>query len=423
MEASEAEVKAAPEVEPAAVEETRPADIDPDLPFIMELIGQTGGSFKKCFQCGTCSGTCALSPETAPFPRKEMAWAVWGLKQRLMQDPDVWLCHQCNDCSTVCPRGGRPGDVLAAVRRACIGYYAFPRFLARWAGHPRYIPLMLAIPAILLALALLASKPLGAALGIERTANTKIVYAYSSELPHWVINSFFGTFAAFVLLVMSVGVVRFWLGLKAPDRPRNGKGPAPPARGMLASILIALGSLLRHDNFDACTASRPRMVSHFLVFFGFFALAMVSFSAITARYNPLFTGAFVYPFNFWSPFKILANLGGLAVIVGCVWMGVERLRDSEQAGRSSFADWALLWALFLVTASGFATEVLHYLRLEPHRHAVYFTHLVFAFALLVYMPYSKFAHMVYRFTAMVYAERIGRGRDLACPALSEEGEQ
>ena len=182
-------------------EEIRPAKIDPDLPFIRELMGHTGGSFKKCFQCGTCSGTCALSPEKAPFPRKEMAWAVWGLKERLLQDPDVWLCHQCNDCSTMCPRGGRPGDVLAAVRRVCISHYAFPRFLARWAGHPRYIPLMLALPALFLGLALLASKPVAVALGIERTASDKIVYAYSSELPHWLLNGFFGSFAVLTCCV------------------------------------------------------------------------------------------------------------------------------------------------------------------------------------------------------------------------------
>ena len=419
MGASEAEAKAAPEATPVVEEQIRPASIEPDLPFIRELIDHTGGSFKKCFQCGTCSGTCALSPKSAPFPRKEMAWAVWGLKQRLLQDPDVWLCHQCNDCSTVCPRGGRPGDVLAAVRRVCIGHYAFPRFLAKWAAHPRYIPLMLALPALLLGLALQASKPVAAALGIERTASDKIVYAYSSELPHWVLNGFFGSFAVLIFLVMAAGVVRFWAGLKAP-----GGGAAPrPVKGMVGSILAALGDLFRHDSFDSCTASRHRVASHFLVFFGFLALAMVSISAITARYNPLFTSAFVYPFNFWSPFKILANLGGLAVIVGCVWMGVERLRDADSTGGSSFADWVLLWLLFLTTASGFATEVLHYLRLEPHRHAVYFTHLVFAFALLVYMPYSKFAHMVYRFTAMVYAERIGRGRELPGVPAAEEGER
>jgi quinone-modifying oxidoreductase subunit QmoC len=61
-----------------------------------------------------------------------------------------------------------------------------------------------------------------------------------------------------------------------------------------------------------------------------------------------------------------------------------------------------------VVASGFATEILHYLRMSPHRHVAYLIHLVFVFSLLVYLPYSKFAHLLYRTTAMVMAERYGR---------------
>ena len=64
--------------------------------------------------------------------------------------------------------------------------------------------------------------------------------------------------------------------------------------------------------------------------------------------------------------------------------------------------------LILVVITGFATELLHYFRMEPHRHVMYFVHLVGAFALLVYLPYSKFAHVLYRTTAMVFAEHIGR---------------
>ena len=74
-----------------------------------------------------------------------------------------------------------------------------------------------------------------------------------------------------------------------------------------------------------------------------------------------------------------------------------------------------------MVVSGFATELLHYLRMAPHRHVVYFSHLVFVFALLIYLPYSKFAHLLYRTTAMIFAEHYGRNGAGSTPAISHEG--
>src|SRR4030042_6537715 len=107
----------------------------PDRQFVEAVVASGGGDLKKCFQCATCSVVCELADGRRMFPRKEMIWAQWGLKDRLMADPDIWLCFQCDDCSKRCPRGARPGDVIAAVRQQAIRHYAVPQALARWVNQ------------------------------------------------------------------------------------------------------------------------------------------------------------------------------------------------------------------------------------------------------------------------------------------------
>ena len=383
----------------------KPVMIEPDLEFIEALTKRGGGLFKKCMQCGTCSGTCAISPDFRPFPGKEMAWASWGMKNRLLHDPDVWLCYQCNDCSARCPRGARPGDVLAAIRQQSVIHYAFPGFLGKWVSQPQSVVFLMAIPIILITLLFYLKTPIEKALGISSFSGERIIISYSSMLPHWLIDVFFFLITALVIIAIVVGVKRFWRDLKALPIPDEN---VKQSKSIFSCFITTLKNIIIHKNFDKCTTTHTRFWSHMCVFFGFIALTMVTLWVITSSINPLIKSAFVYPFGFWSPWKILANLGGLAVLTGLSIMTWERFREKKNASLSTYFDWALIAVIFIVTLTGFATEVLHYVRLEPHRHLMYFVHLVFICALILYLPYSKLAHIIYRTVALVYCEYSGR---------------
>jgi quinone-modifying oxidoreductase subunit QmoC len=417
MEAAAVPPQEGPQVETAAGGNGKPGRIEPDLDFIQDLIGQAGGTFKKCFQCGTCSGTCNLSPEREPFPRKEMIWAVWGMKDRLLRDPDVWLCYQCNDCSTNCPRGGRPGDVLAAVRRQTVLHYAVPRFLARWVGQPQCIPLLVGIPAALLAIALALRVPIENALGLAPAAGERILFTYSYHFPHWLLNTFFGFFTLLSLVALTAGGLRYWRAIRPETRGTGAKG-----RGKWGSILATVGAVFSHHDFTVCKTSHQRRVAHLGVFFGFCALTLTTLWVITSRVNPLIRGDFIYPMGLWAPFKILANVGGVAVVAGITLMIWDRLANRDRAGYGTYFDWYLLIKILFVTLSGFATEILHYFRLEPHRHIVYYFHLVLVLALILYLPYSKLAHLIYRSIALVWAERTGRTAEVRAALAARQAQ-
>lgn len=385
--------------------------LKPDREFVDEVIDAGGGDLKKCFQCATCSVACELSHGPSPFPRKEMIWAQWGLKDRLLNDPDVWLCHQCNDCSMRCPRGARPGDVLAALRQKTIEHYSFPSFMGRLVNSARAMPVMLIlIPALLLGLAVLGRDAIGEALGLSDPHAA----FYAEFFPHWLLIVFFTTLTVLTFLGLITGLVRFWKGMKNADEAR-GKGT--PVQGVVPSVVTAVKDLLTHARFGKCGDQKARKNTHLMAFYGFLALFVVTVWATFDLYLfPVLGIESLYPFDLTHPMKVLANVGGIILVVGTGMAILNRLNAPEDGKHQSTSfDWIFLWLLFLVGVTGFVTEVFRFTvspetmgTLEYTAYGFYFVHLVLVFGLLVYLPYSKFAHMWYRILAMAYAEHTGR---------------
>ena len=391
--------------------------VKPDADFIHRIVDGSGGDLKKCFQCGTCSVVCELAEGSSPFPRKEMIWAQWGLKDRLLADPDVWRCHQCNDCSTKCPRGARPGDVLTAVRQEAVRHYAVPGSLGKLVGQGNLLPLLL-FPVVLLALALFLRAPLW------ESGQGTLQYLhhegfYADLFPHWLLIGFYSFFWGLAMVGAVVGAARFWKAMKAAD---EGAGRATASVGVVSSWLRTFKSILTHDRFGKCTSQAGRRTAHLGAFYGFLALFLVSVWAVIALYviNPLIPGHdqdLVYPFAIWNPWKLLANIGGIALVVGCLLAIRDRRSGQKEAPASTSFDWIFLWLLLIVGATGLLTEILRYVA-EPSgaeglvytAYAIYFIHLVAVFDLLVFLPYSKLAHVVYRTVALVYAEYSGRSQ-------------
>jgi len=365
--------------------------IEPDLDFKKTILGLGAHDLTACYQCGTCSVVCPISTEDEPFPRKEMVWVQWGLKDRLMTDPTVWMCHQCAICDTYCPRDAKPADVMAAVRDYSIAHYAVPQFMGRAVNDPKTLPFLLGFPALILLGAL------GALGHLNGLPDGPIVY--SKFLPVPVVEVIFVLFVGLAVVAAITGGLRYW---KAIGRY------APGSKGLLP----ALSDIFIHRKFKRCAedraGSRPTpkehlYATHALIFYGFLGLVLTTSSVGIGIY------AFGYltPWPVWHPVKILGNVSGAAVIAASIVFLYRRLKDGEKAGKSTYSDWLFLTVLGVTTITGFMSEMIRLANIPWLAYWTYFVHLIFIFFLLVYLPYSKFAHLVYRFAAMLYSAAKG----------------
>ncbi len=381
----------------------------PDVKFVNEIIKGGGESLKKCYQCATCSVVCNLTPDDKPFPRKEMLYAQWGLKDKLLPNPDIWLCHQCSDCTAYCPRGAKPGEVLNAVRKLSIENYSVPQFLGKAVGSKQHLVILLAIPVVIF-LIILAS--LGHLNPTNIPLNEKGQISYHEFLPSIYIDSVFVPVAIFAVVCLAIGISRYWKDML------RAAGPVTPKMSITNAIIATISEILSHTRFEKCNLTKIRKVSHFLVFYSFIGLAITTAWAVVYLYGPpimkllglkpfsWMLGPSPYPLT--DPVKWLANASALALLVGISLVIWNRLKNQEKAGRGGYYDWLFIYIVFAIMATGILSELFRLANIAVLAYLIYFTHLVVVFFLFAYAPFSKMAHMLYRATAMVFAKYIQR---------------
>ena len=244
--------------------------IEPDVNFVREIVGLGGDTLKKCFQCATCSVVCPISPDTKPFPRKEMIAASWGLKDRLVGNLDIWLCHYCGDCTTNCPRGAKPGEVLGAVRSYTIANYAVPNTLGKWVNSPKFLPILLLIPAAIFIVLGLITGLLDFTPGGEEIAQAKF---FST----WLVDLIFIPLAVWVVAIFAMGLKNFINDIHK-NALLEGKTDKKELEfgGIIMALIRVIPTILKHNKFSECTENKDRATAHLLVFYSFIGLFIVT---------------------------------------------------------------------------------------------------------------------------------------------------
>lgn len=381
--------------------------VEPDLEFISAVKRAGGDTLKKCYQCATCSTVCNLSPDDKPFPRKEMLMANWGRTEELMRDPDVWLCYQCNDCTTYCPRGARPGDVLAAVRSFAYKRFAFPSFMGKALSSPRALPWLLLVPALVLIACIALTAPRAADGGFQFMQSA--IVDFNLFLPHSSVDALFVFGNIIIFIFAAVGFVRFWRMLQTKAGPKQ------------VSFVAALGAVFKeifaHSRFRKCDANHARAAGHMMLLFGFIGAMITTALVLVFVFLPHYLellGAggvhsfFQVPIDLPHPVKILGAMSGLALAIGGAVLIYRRWTNKDGVGANGYADYLFLYVIFITGVTGMLSWFARLSGVSSLAYAIYFLHILSVYFLLWYMPYSKFAHMFYRTLALVHARTVGR---------------
>lgn len=338
-----------------------------------------------CNSCRYCEGLCAV------FPAMEL--------RRSFPDGDLNyianLCHGCGACYDDC-QFSPPHEfdvnvpkALAVARAESYAAYAWPGFLA-----PLFNRNGLAISVIA------ALSVTGFLIGFIALNDATALFgshtgpgSFYKLMPHNSMAALFGAVFLYAVIALMMGVGKLWTSI------------ATPVDLDIASLWQAMkdaGRLRYLDGggngcvTDSAKPKDNRRIYHHLTFYGF-GLCFAATSVATLYHYLLGLQA---PYPWYDLPVLLGTAGGIGLLIGPAGLLAEKwrrdpaLQDSARFGMEV----AFLAMLFLTSLTGLALLVL---RSTPAMGLLLALHLGVVFALFLTMPYGKFVHGIYRFTALV----------------------
>ena len=352
-----------------------------------ELVKDGERQMMICNACRYCEGYCAVFPameQRRTFTKADLTYLAN-------------LCFDCRDCYYACQYapphefGVNIPKLMAEVRHETYREYTWPALLAGLFNRNALATSLITASAILLIFFLvLAFQGWDVLLGVHLGAGAfyRVVPFVAMSVPPSLI-------LLYGLAVFSVGVVRFW-------RETQGSiSELVDFRAFWHAAKDAFGLAYMKGGGAGCnypgeTFSLSRMWYHHLVFYGFlFDLAATS---VAAFYHHFLHWQAPYPY--WSWPVVLGTVGGVGLLVGTAGLLFLKWRSDRTPAANNMLsmDVAFLVLLFFTSLTGM---LLLALRESAAMGTLLLIHLGVVAGLFITVPYGKFAHVVYRYAALV----------------------
>jgi hypothetical protein len=317
-----------------------------------------------------------------------MRHALLGLRRRVVGDLSPWICEDCGDCASLCPRQADPKSSLEALRRFLVAEYDFTGLASRLQrSRAWYLGSLLAVAGIVFALIVLyhlwwvrmpASDFATTPMGLEHMFGTITWFT-------WVV-----TLAPLLLLLTNAA--RMW---RFATRDR---GWPIALQHYLAEIPAFFLESATQRKMRGCTEP-TRWPKHWMVATG--TLAML---AITVLFLRWFQTDRILPIT--HPQRWVGYAATAMLVWGPADLVIGRLRKKKGPEYSPLRDLTFPVLLLLTAVSGILVHVLRYAGLDLWTHYCYAAHLMIAVPMLVVeIPFGKWSHMIYRPLAL-YLEAV-----------------
>jgi len=307
------------------------------------------------------------------------------------------LCFDCRDCYYACQYapphefGVNIPKLMSELRTDTYREFTWPALLSGLFKHNALAVSVITVASTLIILGLvLAFQGSPALFGVHLGAGAfyRVVPFIAMTVPPSLI-------ALYGFAVFTIGAIRFW---------RETQGSVAELMNFAAlcgATKDAFGLAYMKGGGAGCnypgeSFSLSRMWFHHLVFYGF--LLDLAATTIAAFYDHFL--AWQAPYPYFSLPVVFGTVGGLMLVVGTIGLLYLKWQsDRDPANASMFSmDVAFLLLLFLTSFTGL---LLLGFRDTAAMGVLLVVHLGVVAGLFLTMPYGKFAHVVYRYAALV----------------------
>lgn len=102
-----------------------------DPGFASEIAAEVpnGERLRACLQCGTCGGTCPMTPYMDFTPRRVIGMIREGDRNDVIHSITPWVCASCYSCTVECPKQIPITGIMHALRRISLREETYPKGL------------------------------------------------------------------------------------------------------------------------------------------------------------------------------------------------------------------------------------------------------------------------------------------------------